>query len=182
MSSSEEAMRQRVWIVLGLISLLATFACSGMALAAHPDPVVDHAALSAAKERWAEHRPASYRMLLEESNCTTDYQVREELVAWGYEMPCGRHGRTISSLFLLIEEYEQLVPVCVGSNCLCKRVTTLDVRYDVVLGFPREIAIRARLWPNWQNGAFWQAIVATRSNPCNQSGGRMIRVKELVAN
>ncbi len=182
MCISEEAVRHRIWIAIGIACLCATLMCGGLALATQRDPVVNHTALMVAKERWLAQRPASYRMLLEESNCITDYQVRDELVAWGYEMPCGRHGRTISSLFLLIEEYERLEPVCVGSGCPCKRVTTLNVRYDVALGFPREIAIRAQLWPNWQNGAFWQAIVTMRSNPCDQIGGRMITVKELVAN
>lgn len=175
-------MRYRVWTILGVACLLATLTCGGMALAAQRDPTAERATWLAAKERWNARGPSSYRMLLEESSCTTEYQVREDRVAWGYETPCGRRGRTVSSLFTIIEEYARLEPVCVGNGCPCKRVTTLDVRYDPELGFPAEIAIHVRHWPNWQSSAFWQAALDTRSNPCGKRGGRVITVMGLFAN
>jgi Family of unknown function (DUF6174) len=172
-------MRTRVLLGSSVLILLAALFCAGLAMVYSQGSGVQEGDLLLAKQRWETNGSSSYRMVLEEANCVTDYQVRGGRVVWGYETPCGRYGRTVPSLFALVQDYAIAKPECFGPACRCQRITTLNVRYDATLGFPEHIHIQMREWPNWQSAAFWQAAMSRMANPCNQTGAWKITVQGL---
>lgn len=174
------AMRMRSRSLLGAIALLLVLAACMVVLLAAPNAESHRQARADAMNRWAKRDFTRYRMVLEEDDCTADYEVRAEQVAWGHEVPCGRgQPRAVSNLFALIER-EADEAVCHGSVCACQRHTTIDVRYDPQLGYPQQIVIRARLWPNWRDAEYWSRLFETRRNPCTGSSERTLTVKDLI--
>jgi hypothetical protein len=171
--------RRRIWLVFVVLGTIAIASCGGVAFAMRDDASARKEAWHAARQRWEVQNLQTYRMVLQEATCVTDYQVKEGRVVWGYETPCGRYGRTVPQLFELIRQYDAAKPKCFGPECRCEQVTTLTVRYDPAFGFPQHIGIQMRLWPNWQNAAFWQAAIDTRANPCQQTGAWNITVSSF---
>jgi hypothetical protein len=152
--------------------LLAITSASGRATSAQER--------GAALGRWQSRDFNAYRMVLEEGNCTTDFVVRNERVAWAFEAPCGRgQARSVSSLFTMIEQGRS-ARVCIGANCACQWVTTVNVDYDTTLGYPHTIVIRTAVWPNWRSGNYWSELTSTWSNPCDAVSERVVRVKALT--
>lgn len=120
-------------------------------------------------QRWAARGFVAYRMVIEQGNCTTDYEVRNERVVWGHETPCGRgQARSVTNLFEQIV-YGQERVACVGSGCVCEQHTTVDVQYDPQLGYPNLITLRTQLVPNWRERRFWELVLKNRELPCAMS-------------
>jgi hypothetical protein len=135
----------------------------------------------AAQQRWGQRSFRDYRMVLSQGRCTTDYEVRDERVAWGHETPCGRgQARSVTNLFSMIGDATE-IRTCADATCACERITTTNVRYDSALGYPLRIAIRSFSQPNWGSGAFWQALGNQQAYPCStQISERLIEVIEIV--
>jgi hypothetical protein len=171
-------MRSRLFLgALGLLLMVA--ACAALALAS-PTTESRWRAHADAMRRWEKRDFTRYRMVIEEDGCTADYEVRAEHVAWGHELPCGRgQPRAVSNLFLLIDTGTS-EPECVGNRCACQRHTTIDAHYDPQLGYPQRIVVRAQIWPNWRDAAFWSQLFEQRRNPCAGGSERALTVKELI--
>ncbi|MDZ4720670.1 MAG: hypothetical protein SH847_19620 [Roseiflexaceae bacterium] len=171
-------MRRSVSILIGSTILFLLLACVLLTLIMRPSAEAQVQERRNAVARWEKRTFSKYRMVLEDGNCTTDYEVVAEHVSWGYETPCGRgQARPVASLFALIEPDRS---VCVGTGCPCERVTSLQVRYDTILGYPQRIIIRNQIWPNWQSGAFWNALTTRQGNPCSGGNERVLTVRGLT--
>jgi hypothetical protein len=168
-------MHRSVWLLIGFATLLICTAV--LFLIMRPSATTQGQERSNALARWEKRTFSRYRMVLEDANCTTDYEVNAEHVAWGHEVPCGRgQARTVANLFALIVPNQS---VCVGAGCPCERITALQVRYDAILGYPQRIAIRTQLWPNWQSSIFWNALATNFRNPCSGGNERVLTVRGL---
>jgi hypothetical protein len=173
-------MQRRVAIRIGAVLLIALTGGLALAIASAPTPESRQRARAEAIARWQAREFSAYRILIEEGNCTTDYVVRDERVAWAFEAPCGRgQARSITNLFAMIDQGPS-PRACVGPSCACRWVTTVDVDYDRVLGYPRTIVIRTTAWPNWLGGAYWSDLASSRANPCSAMSERVVRVKSLT--
>ena len=134
-----------------------------------------------AQARWQARSFANYRMVLEDGACQMDYEVRNERVAWGYELTCGRgNARTVSNLFEYIRTQQHSAPACMVARCLCRKSTTLEVRYHARLGYPTRIAVTTSAWPNWSRAEFWQYLLSRAHNPCGMPSSRVISVVNLL--
>jgi hypothetical protein len=169
-------MRRRILALIGATALLAVFACVALALSARPSTSARQQERAEAQARWDARGFTGYRMVLEEASCTADYEVRAERVTWGYESPCGRgQARAISNLFSLISRGDE-ARSCSGPGCSCERITTIEARYDAELGYPRQITIHTRLWPNWGQASFWSQLASAWRYPCDGGGERTLAV------
>lgn len=173
-------MQRSMMIQIGA-ALLVLFSGGGLlAITSAPGKATPAQERVAALGRWQSRDFNAYRMVLEDGNCTTDYVIRNEHVAWAFEAPCGRgQARSVSNLFALIE-HGGSARVCVGVNCTCQWVTTVSVDYDAALGYPQTIVIRTAVWPNWRSGSYWSELTSTWSNPCDAVSERVVRVRELT--
>lgn len=173
-------MRRSVGFLIGATLLVVLLGCGALVLIMPQTAAAQEQARRSAMARWETRTFSRYRMVLEEANCTTDYEVNAERVRWGHETPCGRgQARSVANLFALIAP-DPSSSICLGSGCLCKRVTSLTVHYHPTLGYPQQIAIRNSIWPNWQNGMFWSALTQNLRNPCSGGNQHILTVRSLI--
>ncbi|HEU5086093.1 MAG TPA: hypothetical protein VFT99_01565, partial [Roseiflexaceae bacterium] len=103
---------KRRWlsVVVAALVLVGCVALAGMAGWFSALESVDQA-----QARWQARPFVNYRMVLEDGACQMDYEVRNERVAWGYEVTCGRgNARTVSNLFEYIRTQQHSAPACMG--------------------------------------------------------------------
>ena len=173
-------MQRSVRLLVISATLLVLLVCAALMLVLRPTVQAQRQERRNALARWETHGLLTYRMVLAEANCTTDYEVKAEQIIWGHETPCGRgQARTVTNLFAMTTN-DSDSSVCIGVSCLCKRVTSYDVRYDVTLGYPQQITIRTQMWPNWQSAAFWNVLSTHLRNPCSGGSERILTVRGLI--
>jgi hypothetical protein len=128
---------------------------------------------AAAQGRWAARPFASYRIALRveflNQACFQEIEVQGERVAKTISDTCQTSSfssLTAGRLFEISERVEQ-APTCYADSepCACQQLRIGKIDYDTELGYPREIAYRRVVQPNWTHLDFWKRLWARRSLP-----------------
>jgi hypothetical protein len=136
-------------------------------------PQTPSARRAAAEGRWAAQSFSAYRMALriEYLNrvCYQEFEVQDEHVRKTLRDSCRVSwfsSLTVERLFDIIQRIEQ-APICYPDSepCACRLVRIGTVSYDPQIGYPREIAYRREVQPNWWHVDFWKRLWDRKNLP-----------------
>lgn len=162
-SSASGYARWRLWLLT--IGLLAACSVCGVSLDwANTQAQRTRTEFFAARARWAQTRPETYRLVLEYHSppfvitpCRRSVIIRNEDIIDVERSACsliamGSGSLSVSGIF---DHYEQFLTstVCGPNGCACDGIIALSAEYDAHYGYP--IAIQTRLAPDTLNPAYW---------------------------
>jgi hypothetical protein len=128
-------------------------------------------ALAEAQQRWTQHAPDRYRLVLEHANrfsstpatpCTQDIAVHHGEVVQVFQNTCGWDPQTIDDFFEAIEQDEPWInwhSLLRSSLMLeCVDIVEAQITYHPKLGYPQNITSRYSTAPDWLSPTLWSYI------------------------
>ncbi|HEU5097964.1 MAG TPA: hypothetical protein VFU22_02895 [Roseiflexaceae bacterium] len=125
-----------------------------------------------AQSRWGSHRPARYRLVVQEDtaerSCRQAIDVRDERVQAVLEDQCGRATAwTISRMLEWISSSAQPASACDPASiaCSCYVHQTTRAIYDPHQGYPYAITYQRTSAPNWSTLKLWWRLLGASALP-----------------
>jgi len=156
-----------------IIAIGAAFVLSGMLLGVIGLPQTPGARRAAAEHLWEARPFSAYRvaMRIEFWNrvCFQEVEINGERVQKLLSDTCSAPSfasLTVPRLFDIGERMDQ-APSCYpdAEPCACRLIRLGTVDYDPQLGYPRKIAYRREIQPNWSHPDFWKRLADRHTLP-----------------